>query len=178
MPHRRRLAFVLRNVQGLEVADVAQALDISESTAKREISRAKEVIRVRSRGEPALGNICKASREAAMPESFPDNAALTKLPSSPANSQPRRCQPKCMRKDAIASWRWPFRGSFHEKRCLRPPRWHVRIRRSAAFAVVFWSTTRVRPITYEIAGGSRFESGYLSASPDRAAVIRFPMVPR
>jgi len=54
MPHRRRLAFVLRNVQGLEVADVAQALDVSESTAKREISRAKEVIRVRSRGEPAL----------------------------------------------------------------------------------------------------------------------------
>lgn len=54
MPNRRRLAFVLRNVQGLEITEVAKALNTSESTAKREISRAKEVIRVRSRGEPAL----------------------------------------------------------------------------------------------------------------------------
>jgi len=54
MPHRRRLAFVLRNVQGLEITEVAKALDVSESTAKREISRANEVIRIRSHGEPAL----------------------------------------------------------------------------------------------------------------------------
>jgi len=44
---------------------------------------------------------------------------------------------------------------------------------AAAFALVFWSLTRVRPITYEIVGGSGFESGYLSASPERAAIIRF-----
>lgn len=54
MPNRRRLAFVLRNVQGLEIAEVAKALDVSESTAKREVSRAKEVIRVRCRTEPSL----------------------------------------------------------------------------------------------------------------------------
>jgi RNA polymerase sigma-70 factor (ECF subfamily) len=60
MPHRRRLAFVLRNVQGLEITEVAKALDVSESTAKREIARAKEVIQVRSRGEPALWQYLKS----------------------------------------------------------------------------------------------------------------------
>ncbi len=54
MPNRRRLAFVLRNVQGLEITEVAKALDVSESTAKREIARARAVIHIRSRGEPAL----------------------------------------------------------------------------------------------------------------------------
>lgn len=54
LPARRRLAFVLRHVQSLEITEVAAALDVSESTAKREISRAKEAIQVRARGEPAL----------------------------------------------------------------------------------------------------------------------------
>lgn len=54
MSSRRRLAFVLRNVQGLEIIEVAKILDVSESTAKREVLRAREIIRVRARGEPAL----------------------------------------------------------------------------------------------------------------------------
>ena len=54
MPHRRRLAFVLRHVQSLEIAEVAAALDVSESTAKREVSRAREAISLRARCEPAL----------------------------------------------------------------------------------------------------------------------------
>jgi hypothetical protein len=44
---------------------------------------------------------------------------------------------------------------------------------AAAFAVVFWSFLHARPLTYEINGGTRFESGYLSASPDRSAAIYF-----
>jgi hypothetical protein len=44
---------------------------------------------------------------------------------------------------------------------------------AAAALLVFWSALRSRPITYDIAGGSSFNSGYLSASPDRAALIRF-----
>jgi RNA polymerase sigma-70 factor, ECF subfamily len=54
MPHRRRLAFVLRHVQSLEITEVAAALDVSESTAKREVSRAREAIQLRARCEPAL----------------------------------------------------------------------------------------------------------------------------
>jgi len=54
MPPRRRLAFVLRHVQSLEITEVAAALEVSESTAKREVSRAKEAIQIRARGEPAL----------------------------------------------------------------------------------------------------------------------------
>lgn len=55
LPDRRRLAFVLRFVEGMEVAEVAAALGVSESTAKREISRAKETILTRGqRQEPAL----------------------------------------------------------------------------------------------------------------------------
>ncbi len=44
---------------------------------------------------------------------------------------------------------------------------------AAAFALVFWSSTRVRPITYDIVGGSSFESGYLSASSKQEALVRF-----
>jgi RNA polymerase sigma-70 factor (ECF subfamily) len=55
LPDRRRLAFVLRFVQGLEMTDVASALGISESTAKREVARAKTAILARGRRqEPAL----------------------------------------------------------------------------------------------------------------------------
>ncbi len=44
---------------------------------------------------------------------------------------------------------------------------------AAVFAVAAWSFMHVRPITYEINGGTRFESGYLSASPDRSAAVCF-----
>lgn len=55
MPDRRRLAFVLRHVEGLEVSEVASALGVSESTAKREIIRARANIFARARAsEPAL----------------------------------------------------------------------------------------------------------------------------
>lgn len=55
MPHRRRVAFVLRNIEGLEIAEVALALKVSESTAKREVLRARQTIVARAqRAEPAL----------------------------------------------------------------------------------------------------------------------------
>jgi RNA polymerase sigma-70 factor (ECF subfamily) len=55
LPDRRRLAFVLRFIQGLEMAEVATALEISESTAKREVARAKAALLARGRRqEPAL----------------------------------------------------------------------------------------------------------------------------
>jgi RNA polymerase sigma-70 factor, ECF subfamily len=54
MSNRRRMAFVLRHVQTLEISEVASALGISESTAKREIARATKTIKIRSRTEPAL----------------------------------------------------------------------------------------------------------------------------
>ncbi len=51
---RRRLAFVLRHVQGLEILDVASALGISESTARRELERARTFVIKRGEREPAL----------------------------------------------------------------------------------------------------------------------------
>ena len=55
IPERRRVAFTLRHIDGLDIGDVAQALKVSESTAKREIARARRVIFKRAeRGEPAL----------------------------------------------------------------------------------------------------------------------------
>jgi RNA polymerase sigma-70 factor, ECF subfamily len=54
MPHRRRLAYALRHIQGFEISEVAKALNVSESTAKREVARAKEAIQLRARSEPAL----------------------------------------------------------------------------------------------------------------------------
>jgi RNA polymerase sigma-70 factor (ECF subfamily) len=51
---RRRLAFVLRHVQGLEILDVASSLGISESTARRELDRARTFVLKRGDREPAL----------------------------------------------------------------------------------------------------------------------------
>ncbi len=55
MPERRRVAFVLRNVEGMDLTEVAEALNVSESTAKREVQKAREAIYLRAeRSEPSL----------------------------------------------------------------------------------------------------------------------------
>jgi RNA polymerase sigma-70 factor (ECF subfamily) len=54
MPNRRRLAFVLRVVQGCEILEVAAALGVSDSTAKREVIRAQEQLLKQANREPAL----------------------------------------------------------------------------------------------------------------------------
>lgn len=55
MPNRRRLAFVLRHVQGCEVVEAAQLLGVSESTIKREARRARATIKLRAeQHEPLL----------------------------------------------------------------------------------------------------------------------------
>ena len=53
---RRRLAFVLRHVQGMEILEVALALEISESTARRELSKAQQQLTALARREPALAS--------------------------------------------------------------------------------------------------------------------------
>ncbi|HEX6277453.1 MAG TPA: sigma-70 family RNA polymerase sigma factor [Polyangiaceae bacterium] len=51
---RRRLAFVLRHVQGMGLGEVAAALRVSESTTRRELARARTHIVKRGQHEPAL----------------------------------------------------------------------------------------------------------------------------
>ena len=53
---RRRMAFVLRHVQELEMLEVASALSISESTLRRELARAREQVLRGSAREPALAD--------------------------------------------------------------------------------------------------------------------------
>jgi RNA polymerase sigma-70 factor (ECF subfamily) len=55
MTPRRRLAFVLRHVQGMEVIEAARVMGVSDSTIKRESRRAREQILTRARkDEPRL----------------------------------------------------------------------------------------------------------------------------
>ncbi|MET0385997.1 MAG: sigma-70 family RNA polymerase sigma factor [Polyangiales bacterium] len=55
MSPRRRLAFVLRYVQGMEVVEAARVLGVSDSTIKRESRRARELIFTRAlKDEPRL----------------------------------------------------------------------------------------------------------------------------
>src|SRR6478609_751977 len=54
MSRRRRMAFVLRHVQGLEMLEAAAALSISESTLRRELARARELVLRGVAREPAL----------------------------------------------------------------------------------------------------------------------------
>lgn len=51
---RRRIAFVLRRVEGLELLETARALGVSESTAKREVVKATEQVLLWASREPAL----------------------------------------------------------------------------------------------------------------------------
>ena len=53
---RRRMAFVLRHVQQLEMLEVAAALSVSESTLRRELFRAREQVLRGAAREPALAN--------------------------------------------------------------------------------------------------------------------------
>jgi RNA polymerase sigma-70 factor (ECF subfamily) len=55
MPARRRMAFVLRYVEGLEVIEAARVMDVSESTIKREARKARQALALRAeRSEPRL----------------------------------------------------------------------------------------------------------------------------
>jgi RNA polymerase sigma-70 factor (ECF subfamily) len=54
MSQRRRMAFVLRHVQAMEMLEVTAALGISESTLRRELQRAREQLLRASAREPAL----------------------------------------------------------------------------------------------------------------------------
>jgi RNA polymerase sigma-70 factor (ECF subfamily) len=60
---RRRMAFVLRDVEGLEMLDVAAALAISESTLRRELMRAREIVLASASREPALSHFLQHDLE-------------------------------------------------------------------------------------------------------------------
>ena len=49
-----RIAFCLRNIEGMELLDVARACDTSLSTVKRRLERAEHRFLVLARREPAL----------------------------------------------------------------------------------------------------------------------------
>jgi RNA polymerase sigma-70 factor (ECF subfamily) len=61
--NRRRLAFVLRHVQGMGLAEVASALKVSESTARRELARARTHIVKGGQHEPALHSYLERYRQ-------------------------------------------------------------------------------------------------------------------
>jgi RNA polymerase sigma-70 factor (ECF subfamily) len=55
MSPRRRLAFLLRHVQGLEVVEAARVMKVSESTIKRDARRARQLIFTNAeKSEPQL----------------------------------------------------------------------------------------------------------------------------
>lgn len=54
LSNRRRLVFVLRHVEGLEMLEVAAALELSESTTRRELGRVEQQLAALAQREPAL----------------------------------------------------------------------------------------------------------------------------
>jgi RNA polymerase sigma-70 factor, ECF subfamily len=63
IPNRERQAFVLRYVQDLTPAEVAQALGIPKGTAKRAISEGRRRVLLRAQKEPALMDYLRSSQE-------------------------------------------------------------------------------------------------------------------
>ena len=54
LSHRRRMVFVLRHVQGLELLEIVLALELSESTVRRELNKAQLQIVALAKREPSL----------------------------------------------------------------------------------------------------------------------------
>ena len=63
LPSRRRLAFVLRHVQGLELLEAAAALGVSESTLRRELVTGREQVLLWAGREPALAEFLARMKE-------------------------------------------------------------------------------------------------------------------
>lgn len=61
LSHRRRMAFILRHVQGLEMLEAAQAMGVSESTLRRDLSAARSFIKSCARTEPTLADLIAKS---------------------------------------------------------------------------------------------------------------------
>jgi RNA polymerase sigma-70 factor, ECF subfamily len=59
---RRRMAFVLRHIEGLEMMEAASALRVSESTLRRELARAREQVLLGASREPALAEFLERIR--------------------------------------------------------------------------------------------------------------------
>ncbi len=60
---RQRLAFVLRDIQGMEMLDAAASLGVSESTLRRELARAREKVMIGAKREPALAEFLARRRK-------------------------------------------------------------------------------------------------------------------
>jgi RNA polymerase sigma-70 factor (ECF subfamily) len=60
---RRRMVFVLRHVQGLELLEIVAALEISESTVRRELGKAQQQLAALAKREPALAEYLKLRDE-------------------------------------------------------------------------------------------------------------------
>jgi RNA polymerase sigma-70 factor, ECF subfamily len=61
---RARLAFVLRYIEGMELTEVAAALDISLATTKRQIARAASRVFAMAERDPALAQYLSGSSKA------------------------------------------------------------------------------------------------------------------
>ncbi len=56
-----RLAFVLRHVQGLELGEIATALECSLATAKRRLSKANERVLFHAKNDPTLSDLVRSA---------------------------------------------------------------------------------------------------------------------
>jgi RNA polymerase sigma-70 factor (ECF subfamily) len=56
-----RVAFVLRYVEGMSPPEVAQAIGVSESTAKRQVAKARDLVLKLAEREPSLSAYVQAA---------------------------------------------------------------------------------------------------------------------
>lgn len=57
LSHRRKMAFILRHVQGLDMLEAAEAMGVSESTLRRDLSAARSFIKSCARSESTLSEL-------------------------------------------------------------------------------------------------------------------------
>jgi RNA polymerase sigma-70 factor, ECF subfamily len=66
LPPRRRAVFVLRHIEGLELQDVAAALDISPATTKRWLAKTSWRVFAQARRDPTLAPYLQEGRDPAL----------------------------------------------------------------------------------------------------------------
>jgi RNA polymerase sigma-70 factor (ECF subfamily) len=83
LPAEMRLAFILRHADGLELTEIAAALECSLATAKRRLSKATERILFHAKRDPVLLEVAGFSTPV---ESAPRPKTLSFLPQPPSTS--------------------------------------------------------------------------------------------
>jgi RNA polymerase sigma-70 factor (ECF subfamily) len=168
LSRRRRMAFVLRHVQEMEVPEVAAALDLSQSTLSRELQRVRDCLLRASAREPALAAyLASRCRTNADPKRDDAIEHLAELDGSRALAATTHVQRHLSRQRFLA--RVELEGGASRFSVWR---WAVPALAAVCSAAALLLFFRTPALTFEVRG-TELGGRYVSATETHPAELRF-----